>query len=173
MDHERVVVVDILPGRDASTLAHWLKQYLQVEIVTRDRAEVYAQAIQIGSPTAVQTADRWHPLKNLSDTIYSALQPHRSAVEAEIRSCSVRDASTSSTMVEVFPIDARLDDTSAFVAEPPMTIAAHRRCERNQQIRVLHQQGLRHSTIAAAARCTVKTVPTRARSGSPAGAPPT
>lgn len=165
VDHERGVVVDILPDREASTLAQWLKQNPQVEVVTRDRAEVYAQAIQIGSPTAVQAADRWHLFKNLFDTIYSALQPHRSVIEAETRACSdcnasaaVTTSAATSTMVENQSIDAQCDDTSVFTAEPSLSAAAHRRFQRNQQIHMLHQQGLRHMMIASAVRCTVKTV---------------
>ena len=40
-----------------------------VELVTRDRSSVYANAITIACPSAVQVADRWHLLANLSEAV--------------------------------------------------------------------------------------------------------
>jgi hypothetical protein len=37
-----------------------------VEVATRDRSHVYRQGISEGAPGAVQVADRWHLLHNLS-----------------------------------------------------------------------------------------------------------
>ena len=45
-------------------------------LVTRDRAEAYANGIRAGAPGALQVADRWHPLKNLTDALTVVFQEH-------------------------------------------------------------------------------------------------
>lgn len=74
VDLETHCVVDLLPGRDADTVAKWLKQHPTIELVTRDRSTEYANGITTGAPQARQVADRWHLLKNLTEMIQRALR---------------------------------------------------------------------------------------------------
>lgn len=69
VDLERRSAIELLPDRERSTLAEWLKAHPGVEIVTRDRSRAYAEAIADGAPDAVQIADRWHILKNLYEAL--------------------------------------------------------------------------------------------------------
>ena len=57
VDLEKRQVVDLLPDREASTLAAWLKAHPGVETVTRDRYKAYQQGITEGAPEATQVAD--------------------------------------------------------------------------------------------------------------------
>ena len=74
VDLERHCVVDLLEDREFDTVAAWLRTQPQVHTVARDRSMQYAQGIAAGAPQAVQVADRWHLLKNLSETVERALQ---------------------------------------------------------------------------------------------------
>ena len=74
-DLERGKVVDLLSDRSAESTADWLRSHPGVEIISRDRASLYAEAATKAAPHAVQVPDRWHLLHNLSEALVSAPSP--------------------------------------------------------------------------------------------------
>ena len=92
-DLARGRVVDLLPNRSSETVAAWLRQHrsspnrevnvthsLSIEVVSRDRAGAFADAIAKGAPGAAQVADRWHLLNNCFETLARSLERHRSTL---------------------------------------------------------------------------------------------
>ena len=73
VDLERQRPVDLLPDRESATLARWLREHPEVEIISRDRAGAYAQGARKGAPDALQIADRFHILCNLTQAIQRML----------------------------------------------------------------------------------------------------
>lgn len=73
--------IDLLSSRDSANLKEWLKKYPAVKIVSRDRSGAYSSAINEICPDAIQVADRFHLLMNLSD----ALDKYFKSVRKEIR----------------------------------------------------------------------------------------
>ena len=85
VDLERSDVIDLLPDRDAETVAAWLKAHPGVEVVSRDRSAAYAQAATEGASQAEQVADRWHLLKNLREAVERVLERHSAAINAALK----------------------------------------------------------------------------------------
>jgi transposase len=73
VDLETGRVVDLLPDREAGTVAAWLQQHPGARIISRDRASAYAEGAKLGAPSAQQVADRFHVLKNLGDALEDLL----------------------------------------------------------------------------------------------------
>lgn len=65
VDLERRRVMDILEDRSVASVAQWLKRHPTIEVVSRDRCGLYAQAAREGAPQASQVADRFHLFQNL------------------------------------------------------------------------------------------------------------
>ncbi|MFO7891968.1 MAG: ISL3 family transposase [bacterium] len=67
-------VIDLLPDREADTLAQWLKGHPEITVVSRDRSSTYAMGIRNGAPQARQVADRFHLLMNLGEATKKVFQ---------------------------------------------------------------------------------------------------
>jgi hypothetical protein len=86
--------VDLLPDREAECVVAWLKEHPEIEIISRDRSGLYADAARQGDPQAVQVADRWHLLQNLGDAIFRFLDTKHALLKAATQRalCATADA---------------------------------------------------------------------------------
>ena len=100
-DLEAGKVIDLLSDRESETVAAWLREHPGTQIVSRDRASVYAEAARRAAPEAVQTADRWHLLNNLSEALRTALEPHRQVMTQAAKASQALDSREPLTTVEV------------------------------------------------------------------------
>jgi len=145
VDLERHRPVDVLPDRQAATLAAWLRAHPGVEIISRDRAGAYAEGATQGAPQALQVADRWHLLKNLSDALSRVLEQYRRALQQLTHPVCVAEPLTDVATELESP--ARLSPAAAARVRQ----RREHRYQRYQQVCTLRQRGW---TLAAIAQTT-------------------
>ncbi|MFE6848984.1 transposase [Streptomyces sp. NPDC057686] len=80
IDMETGKRVDVLASRTVDTLAAWLRGHPGVEIMCRDRASAYAEAVRTACPDATQVADRFHLWKNLCEAVEKCVGQHRTCL---------------------------------------------------------------------------------------------
>ena len=135
LDLERRQVVDLLGDRSAATAANWFKEHPEVEVVSRDRAGLYAEAARQGAPQARQVADRFHLLQNFRETVERQL----GRFEAPISDSQVDARDNQATS----PLPARSDCPSDAVTQKRLMCRGRQavRQELFDRIRTLFEGG--------------------------------
>jgi transposase len=72
--------LDLLPDRTADAVLPWLKNHPEIEVVSRDRASSYADAVKRALPDAIQVADRYHLVQNLREHVQRLLDRKRTCL---------------------------------------------------------------------------------------------
>jgi len=141
VDLERRRAVDLLPDRRSCTLAEWLRSHPNVEFVSRDRTGAYADGISEGAPQALQVADRWHLLKNLSEALERFVDRHRPLVE---------QAAVSVSGLQVIKHSLAKSPTAMLSSkeEGEKQVRRKNRYERYLKVIELQRQGLSERAIA-------------------------
>jgi len=147
LDLERRIPIDLLPDRDTPTLAAWLLDHPGIEVVSRDRSRPYREAISQAAPAAIQTADRWHLLKNLGEALEAFLLHKKQALKAALPEVDILPRAPPS------PVGGRTKATEE------ARLSWHNRwVERYHQIHEQVALGVDRETIAAQLGISRKTV---------------
>jgi len=148
VDLETRQPIDLLADRSADSLASWLKEHPTVQLISRDRAEAYADGGKRGAPEATQVADRFHLLCNLTSAIERVLETKRSEL---CKACEPSEIKT---------------ESGAGAEDPPKTTMAQERSKQSRERRLdlyskvvdLQKQGLTNRAIGRALHMGRKTV---------------
>ena len=145
-DLERHCPVDLLPERSVDGLARWLGEHPGVEVISRDRGGEYARGASIGAPDAVQVADRWHLLHNLTEALQRGVDRKQGVLAdaaREVASAAKVPVETSVCTVETpASLPAAVTPARLSRAEQLKQDSRARRLERYQRVKELRGQGL-------------------------------
>lgn len=157
IDMETSRPIDLLPSRNGQVLKNWLLKYNDVKIITRDRASSYASAIIEACPNAVQIADRFHLLSNLS----VALDTYFKSVSTRIRSLINAKTNEFLELPDKEPVsDTESNDIEAATNnKEPIATKLDQRLETFNKVKELQAKGVaikRISTDLKMSRNTVR-----------------
>jgi len=72
--------LELLPDRTAEAVMPWLASHPEIQVVSRDRASAFADAVSRVLPHATQVADRYHLIQNLRDHLQQFLDRKRTCL---------------------------------------------------------------------------------------------
>jgi hypothetical protein len=124
--------IDVLPDREADTLANWLIDHPDVQVICRDRAGAYADGARTGAPQAIQVADRWHLWHNLAEHVEKTVTRHHRC----LTSTATSEPSSTVALPELDQIAA-----AAAMAHADAGALVARTQHRHEQVRTLRQEG--------------------------------
>ena len=154
VDLETHQPIALLCDRKAETLVTWLEAHPGIEVLSRDRSKTYRNAMSEGAPDALQVADRFDLVKNLSETLEQAFGSYRSELKAAEQS-QHQDSVTEAP-----------EKTVLAIAKPTATEQSQQRIRQNQRrkieqqktIKALRAQGWMQAAIAQKVGVSLKTV---------------
>ncbi len=151
-DLERGKVIDLLADRSAESTERWLREHPGTEVISRDRASLYAQAATNAAPHAVQVADRWHLLRNMTEALMEALAPHHRLLNEAARAVAQPDRKPAE------PVGATETAVPASRARQLQHNNRQRRLERYETVMEKVRKGLSQREIGRQCGLSRKTV---------------
>ncbi len=137
-------IVDLLPDRRAETAAAWMEQRPDITAVSRDRGAEYAKAAAMGAPQAINVADRFHIIKNLTEALQLLLG--RSLEEIKAASQTPEPCQDEPSK-QVVSLEEWRPPEPAHVEKARLARRSGRYA-RYQQVVELHRQGVKPMEIA-------------------------
>ena len=145
VDLERRCPADLLPERTATSVAAWLAARPGIRVIARDRGNIYVDGATHGAPNAIQVADRFHLLCNLSEAVERILKCHHTALHAT--SEALRRSALDTQAQVVAPVPPAEERQLSTAAERKQATWARRQA-RYARVIALHQQGCSQREIA-------------------------
>jgi len=155
VDLETHTPIDLLPDRSADSLAAWLQLHPGAEIVSRDRGGIYADGATRGAPQAVQVADRFHLLCNLTSAVERVLEQKRTVLAKAIVP----------VMAEPSLPSADSSPKAKSRLEQDCQDRRQRRVDRYNEVVGLHRQGMSQQAIGLTLHIQRKTIRRFLRAG--------
>ncbi|MFI5782598.1 ISL3 family transposase [Nocardia sp. NPDC051570] len=134
--------VDVLEDREVATFAAWLEQHPEVEVICRDRGGAYAEAARQSATGAIQVADRWHLLHNLTKAVDYAIRPHRRCLADPVEQ----------------PVDQRNPLPPTQTTHAPQGLREENTRTRHREVHALVEQGVSIRAISTKLNLDRKTV---------------
>jgi transposase len=145
--------ITLLKDRKAETLADWLREHPGVEVLSRDRSKTYKSAMDRAAPNAIQVADRFHLVKNLSEALELALEGYPSELKA---TAQIRDQTAIADSSETVIVTPK--PTASANAQERTRANYQRRVEQQRSIKTLHEQQWPQAAIAQKLGVSIRTV---------------
>jgi len=163
--------IDLLPDRTAEAVKPWLAAHPEIDVVSRDRASAYADAVNQVLPHAMQVADRYHLIQNLREHLQQLLDRKRTCLPLvedtalkDTQASPMEKASSPShltpgansdpapTLLPSERQDMRActeEELSCLIsADRKKKISRDKRVSRYEEVMVLHRKGLGLRAIA-------------------------
>ena len=148
VDLERHCPIDLLPDRSADSVADWLQQHPDVEIITRDRANEYIEGATRGAPQAQQVADRWHLVQNLQESLKQVLEQQPACLYAAANNSTAPAVEAQTPPQPELAESPEVSPPVLTATEQKQQATRQRRLARYQAVIELHQQGVGLRAIA-------------------------
>lgn len=137
-------IVEVLPNRQAETVAAWMKQRPEIVAVSRDRGADYAKAAALGAPQALNVADRFHILQNLTEALQLLLARCQQEIKA---TTSTENAHQDEPGKPAITLGEWRPAEPAHVQKARLARRSGRYA-RYEQVIELHEQGMKPKEIA-------------------------
>jgi len=173
--------LDLLPDRTAEAVKPWLSTHPEIQVVSRDRASAFADAVSQVLPHATQVADRYHLVQNLREHLQRLLDHRRSCLpfveDTALKNTHVNpteqanppsnlpSSAVSDPVPDSLPsaqpearICTEVDLSCLTYAERKKKISRDKRVSRYEEVMTLHREGLGQRAIARQLRISRNSV---------------
>jgi transposase len=151
VDHESGKLLDLLDERSSESTAALLARYPNVQTVTRDRSDLFANGIKAAHPQAMQIVDRFHLHMNLDAAVERLLGRHRAEIARATEAAATTEAPAPTN--DVPATTQAIAPTTA----PKPTVAASMRA-RYEQAMELRRQGQSIHAIRKQTKLNLRTI---------------
>ncbi len=147
--------IDLIADRTAEAVLPWLKSHHEVQVVTRDRAGAYADAVRTALPHAQQVADQFHLVQNLREHVQQFLESKPEALPLIQQRETTAPAEAHRAPASVA---GPMDPSVLSYKQRRTLLNRNKRLARYEEVMALHQAGMTKEAIARQVHLAASTV---------------